>query len=499
MSLTGHPNPTLFQLNTRVWLATPSGRTATLDDISDADLDNFKRLGYDWLYLLSVWQTGKAGQQVSRTHKAWQKEFYHTLPDVRASDIAGSGFAITSYTVSELLGGNSALSRLRERMSKRGLKLMLDFVPNHVALDHPWLQEHPEYFVTGTEEDLKKQPANYIRLLTSNGERVVAHGRDPHFSGWPDTLQLNYVYPALQQAMTNELLHVAEKCDGVRCDMAMLLVPEVFEHTWGKKPEAFWPRALLHVRDHRPDFVAMAEVYWNMEHELQLQGFDFTYDKSLRDHLHNGAVRSVRQHFQAGLDYQMKSVRFLENHDEERAASSFPAGMHKAAAMLTYFSPCLRFFHQGQREGKRKRVSPHLARASEEPVDRRLEEFYTRLLDLLRRPAFHTGRWMLLDCVPAWGGNESHQTYIAFSWEGSNQERYLATVNYSSYRAQCFVKLPFSNLVNKSWRLRDLFTDIHYDRDGNDLATRGLFLDEPGWKFYLFELTRRGTRVRAPL
>src|SRR5262245_39538951 len=156
--------PLLYQINIRVWLTELSrrlGRRATLDDVSDEELERWKAIGFDWIWLLSVWQTGPEAQQVSRTHPGWRKEFEESLPDLTDDDIPGSGFAITGYTVHENLGGDAALARLRERLKKRGLKLLLDFVPNHMALDHPWIENHPEHFIRGTELDVARAPQNY--------------------------------------------------------------------------------------------------------------------------------------------------------------------------------------------------------------------------------------------------------------------------------------------------------------------------------------------------
>src|SRR5262249_12058491 len=130
--------------------------------------------------------------------------------------------------------------------------------------------------------------------------------------------------------------------DGVRCDMAMLVLPEVFERTWGVQAQSFWPRAIRLVRERAPEFCFMAEVYWDLEWTLQQQGFDFTYDKRLYDRLREGHARPVREHFCAGLDYQSKMARFLENHDEARSAAAFPPTVHEAAAAVTYLSPGLR-------------------------------------------------------------------------------------------------------------------------------------------------------------
>ena len=153
--------PSLYQVNTRVWLTELSrtlGRAATLDDVPDEALDRFAEQGFDWVWLLSVWQTGPAAQTISRSNPGWRREFEETLPDLRDADIAGSGFAIQNYTVHRDLGGAAALARLRQRLQQRGLKLMLDFVPNHMAPDHPWIDQHPEYFVHRSESDLVRAP-----------------------------------------------------------------------------------------------------------------------------------------------------------------------------------------------------------------------------------------------------------------------------------------------------------------------------------------------------
>ncbi len=269
--------PSLYQINTRVWLTERScrlGRSATLDDIPDDELDCVAQMGFDWIWFLSVWQTGPAARAISRANPEWRRAFAETLPDLKDEDIGGSGFAIQSYTVHRDLGDDAALARLRVRMQQRGLKLMLDFVPNHMAPDHPWIDEHPDYFVHGSELDLARAPRNYRRVTTKNGPLVAAYGRDLYFEGWPDTLQLNYGNPELQQAMIGELERIAEQCDGVRCDMAMLILPDVFERTWGIRADLFWPKATGSVRRKHPNFQFVAEVYWDLEWTMQQQGFD---------------------------------------------------------------------------------------------------------------------------------------------------------------------------------------------------------------------------------
>jgi Alpha amylase, catalytic domain len=484
--------PSLYQINTRVWLTELSrtlGKPVTLDDIPDTEIDRLAEKGFDWIWLLSVWQTGLAAQKISRTNPEWRREFHETLPDLTDDDIPGSGFAIAGYTVHASLGGDAALARLRERLKRRGLKLMLDFVPNHMAPDHPWVEDHPEHFVKGTELDLSRAPQNYTWAKRKNGDLLLALGRDPYFAGWPDTLQLNYANPATQEAMIGELVRISGQCDGVRCDMAMLVLPEVFERTWGQRAPLFWPTATQRVREKTPGFLFMAEVYWDLEWTLQQQGFDYAYDKRLYDRLREHHARPVRDHFCAGLDYQDKLARFLENHDEPRAAATFTPETHRAAAVLSFLSPGLRFFHQGQFEGRKKRISPHLGRGPCEPVDEKLRAFYDRLLSVLRSPAFRDGTWQLLACAPAWDGNWTCDCVIAFAWHGSTDERFVVAVNYAPNQSQCHVRLPFADLAGKKWRLLDRLSDAAFDWNGDDLTARGLYLDMAPWQACVFAVS----------
>jgi hypothetical protein len=324
----------------------------------------------------------------------------------------------------------------------------------------------------------------------AKGKRLLAHGRDPYFPGWPDTLQLDYSNPATQEAMVGELVKIAGQCDGVRCDMAMLVLPDVFLKTWGRKAPPFWPEATRCVRERVPGFRFMAEVYWDLEWTMQQQGFDYAYDKRLYDRLREGRARPVREHLCAGLDYQGKLARFLENHDEPRAATALPRGMHEAAALITFLSPGLRFFHQGQLEGCRKRLSPHLVRAPEEPVDAALEQFYERLLAVLRQPVFRDGEWSLLECAPAWDGNWTNDCFVACAWHNPGGDLRVVTVNCAANRSQCYVREVLPDIIIVGIvRFSDLMGPARYDRDGSDIAARGLYLDMPAWGYHVFDVT----------
>jgi hypothetical protein len=483
--------PSLFQINTRVRLSELSaglGHPATLDDFPDAELDQLARDGFDLVWFLGVWQTGETARRVSATKPELVAEYHRVLPDFQEADVCGSCFAVKDYHVHTDFGGDEALARLRERLRKHGLRLILDFVPNHVAPDHPWVDEHPDFFVEGSEEQLSTQPQNYQRLETTGGSRILAYGRDPYFAGWSDTLQLNYGNPALQEALLGELQRIAKQCDGVRCDMAMLVLPEIFEKTWGIPTAPFWPRVTAAVREAVPGFIFMAEVYWDLEWTLIQQGFDYAYDKRLYDRLVNGIARPVREHLLAGLDFQDHLARFLENHDEPRAAATFHPDVHRAAAVITFLTPGLRFFHQGQRLGKRLRIPVHLRRGPVEALDEALASFYDRLITCLHDPAFRDGDWQLLNARSAWAGNGSHSAFVVFAWSVEGKLYRLVVVNYANHQSQCYLSLPWEDLKGQTWRLSDRLGTAVYDRSGDDLSTRGLYLDLPAWGYHAFAL-----------
>jgi hypothetical protein len=398
--------PSLYQINTRVWLtelSTALGRRATLDDIPDAELDRLAGAGFDWIWLLSVWQTGKAARQVSLANPEWRHEFEETLPDLSDDDIGGSGFAIAAYKVHTALGGDAALVRLRERLRKRGMRLLLDFVPNHVAPDHPWLTRHPDYFVHATLQDLAFAPQNYCRMQTPDGPLVLAYGRDPYFPGWPDTLQLNYGNPATQEALIRELQKISRQCDGVRCDMAMLVVPEVFRRTWGIDVQPFWPRPRVAFASTRPSSRSWPKCTgtWSGSWCSRASTTPTTSGcTTVCAAAPRGRCVSISSRDATTRITWRASSKTTTN----RGGGHLPGG--HAQGRGSHHVPVTGppFFHQGQFEGRTKRISPHLVRGPREPINQEFETFYGRLLDILRTPTLRDGSWQLLHVRPGVGG-----------------------------------------------------------------------------------------------
>lgn len=487
--MTTRKHPLLYQMNVRLVLRELSqqlNRPASLDDLPNDLLDKLADQGFEWIYLLGVWQTGQAALNVSRSQPGLQTEFSHTLDDFSERDVCGSCFAITDYSTHTDLGGNEALQRLRARLAARGLRLMLDFVPNHSAPDHPWIHSHPEYYISGTSENLLQEPHNYTQITTEHGPIIFAFGRDPYFSGWADTLQIDYSNVQAASAMQTELLRAAELCDGLRCDMAMLILPEIFQHTWGRTAVSFWPESINKVKLLHPHFVFMAEVYWDMESTLLKLGFDYTYDKRLYDRLRDLSAPSVREHLRAHPSYLSQMVHFLENHDEQRAATVFSPEIHPAAAITAFFTPGIRFFHQGQIEGRKIKVSIHLDRGPRETGDIALSIFYDELLRTLQMPIFASGEWQLIECyIP---DSHLHPTLIAYTWTRPGIDRVLVIINYGAHPARGIAHL------NGMIPAQDIhpITSLQKVQNGQPALTRNeedrVYIDLPSWGYCIYEI-----------
>ena len=490
-AMTGWPGqPVIYEVNTAIWLGELSraaGRSLTLADVAPADWDAVTPAGVDAVWLMGVWERSPAGLALTAANADLQASFAEALPDLRPADVIGSPYCVHRYVADALFGGPAGLTAAREALAARGVRLLLDYVPNHVAPDHPWVAAQPELFVRGDEHDLEADPAGWLAA----GGHVLAHGRDPYFPPWPDVVQLDAFSPAMRAATAQTLAGIAGQCDGIRCDMAMLLTNEIFAKTWGghtgpAPAEEFWPAVIAELRTQHPETVLLAETYWDLEWELQQQGFNFCYDKRLYDRITGANAPAVRAHLGADLSYQSRLMRFLENHDEPRIAARMPRDAERAAAVAIATLPGATLWHEGQFEGRRVRPPVFLAPRPDEPPDLDLADWYRRLLAAVVDTKVRAGAWRLLDAI-GWPDNQSCRNLLAWSWTGDTR-RHVVVVNLSAQPAQGRIPLGWPDLPGRTWRFTSLLDDGAFERDGAELADPGLFVALEPWQFYLLTL-----------
>jgi glycosidase len=483
------PHPHLLEISAWPWLERLSSRGAgepvTLGSVPPPEWDAIAALGFDYVYLMGVWRRSPLGRELARTDPALRAEYDRVLPGWTEADVPGSPYCISAYEPDDRMGGWAGLDGARAALHARGMGLFVDFVPNHTGFDHPWVATHPTRYVLGDEPDWTVAPEDFHRA-----DRVmIARGRDPYFAPWRDVAQLNYCNPDTRQAMIDVLRQIAAHADGVRCDMAMLVLNQVFDATWRRvlrerwpmPAGEFWPEAIAAV----PSLIYLAEVYWDLEWRLQQQGFQFTYDKRLLDRLHASPPSDVRGQLLAQPPFRDRLARFLENHDEPRSACALGARLEAAAAMLASI-PGMRFFFDGQLDGARVRAPVQLGRWPEEQGSPAVRDIYERLLAAADENVFHDGDWTLLDVTRA--DDDSYADILAWRWRhGENIA--LVAVNLGGNIAHGHVA-PGDLPDGGAWNFEDRLTGARYRWTREALTATGLYVRLEGGRAHVFEVRR---------
>ncbi len=486
-------HPQLYEISTLPWLLGLSrklGRKITISGVPEDEWQRLQDLGFDLVYLMGMWRRSPAGRLLSRNQTSLFSSYDECLPGWTLADVPGSPFSISAYEPDPQIGTWDELDRVHQQLNDLGMRVILDVIPNHTGPDHRWLLDHPEYYVRGTLEQYRRSPGNFFIAEDARGEaHVVAHGRDPNFAPWADTAQLNYFNAGLRSAMIDQIKMISEFCDGARCDMAMLVLTDTFHQSWepllGSTPaprQEFWHEATRAV----PDFIWIAEAYSDSEWALQQLGFTFTYDKRLYDRLRDGFVRDVYLHLKAEWDFQSRSLRFLENHDEARAAVAFGALRLPAVAVLATTVPGMHFINDGQLEGLKTRLVVQLARAKEEPIDFETLGLYKKILSLADAPEFHSQNWKLLESRDA--DDHTASDLIAYMWKGDSGVK-LVVVNLGTGTAsgRLYIADDFSNAAVVTFD--DLLNNRSYDWNIADLRQWGLFIKLEAFGAHIFQVT----------
>lgn len=445
---------------------------------------------------MGVWKTNPSTIQKYCFEPELIAAYNRCLKDWTKDDVIGSPYSIDEYDVNPDLGSWLELKELKRYLNSIGLKLFLDFVSNHFSADSKYLRTNSDIFLKADEDFYQVDSFTFFKP-EADPNNVYAHGRDPFFPAWTDTVQINFFSSNARQFMTDILLKLTEICDGVRCDMAVLPLNNVFQNTWlgvlkkydYQRPDIeFWKYAISKVKQKHPGFIFLAEAYWDLEWNLQQLGFDFTYDKRLTERLASNDLAGVRAHLLAEKSYQHKSVRFLENHDEPRAVTRF--GKHRSLAAATVISTIqgMRFFFDGQFEGKKFKLPLQLGREPEEKVCKDMTEFYDKLLSITKADIFQEGDWRLLEPLSIGYNNKSYENFLAWQWSLEDEKR-IVVVNYSYSTSQCRLRLDLK-CDKKKIVLIDLLTNELYERWVDEINNVGLYIELKGHQSHIFSISR---------
>ena len=476
-------HPILYEISTRPWLYELSqkyGKSITkLKDIPTTEFDNLKKSGIEIVWMMGVWKLGTYGLEFDR-----KQDYSGVLPDWTKDDVIGSPYSITEYECNPDIGTNDDLVWLRKQINSRGMKLMLDFVPNHSAVDAPTASSNPKLYMRAPPG--KTDPSRY----TDSG---IAYGKDPYFSPWLDVIQWNYWEAETIQFMKQNLLTVLKYADGARCDMAHLILNDVFGQTWKEELDAwsyskpsneFWEVAIKEVKSKYPNAILLAEVYedWEIEKLNQL-GFDYCYDKALLDKL-EGSAQDVNDYIHyKGESFYGHVAHFVENHDENRVVYNMQGNLEKAKAAGTIAATLggMIFFNHGQWSGLKNKLDVHLRRGASESADSGTENHYKKLMQIIADSAFKGPNYYFVYNI----SGDKELDFIGYIRE-VDDAHYLVVVNYASTYG-C-AEVPIYNMEGSGMKnVKEMFSGIEYSVDADIMRNVGLTVCLNGYQAQIFK------------
>lgn len=483
-------NPHVLEVNAKIWfhqMKRDFGRHITLADIPESYIVKVKAAGFDALWLMGVWEESLTSRQIARTDGPINNYLKKIVPDYTTEDVFGSPYSICSYNVDKYLGTNEDLLKFKAKLNENGIALILDFVGNHFSVDHPLTWQEPEMFISSTQDPGDRE------LFYQNKNGVwIAHGKDPYYAPWTDSAQLNLFNPKTRKMLEDSLMKICPLCDGLRCDMVMLMLNKVHKENWGKylkfdtPSEEFWPSVIQKVKEKYPSFTFIAEVYWGLEAEIQSLGFDFTYDKILYDRLLFSNPTQIAAHLGAEHLYQKRTIRFIANHDEESPLTAFGSKEKSfAAAAVAYTLSGARLFTSSQIRGDKYRL-PIQYQPLVRDVDIEVRTFYMRFLEAINHPCFHGGQWALKAAKSCDGKNMSYQNILTWSWT-QNTTCKVVVINYSAEQSKfriCIDKLPKTEKI----LLKDEFTDSFVSASYEELKNKGLEIELAPYEFKIYSV-----------
>ncbi len=402
-----------------------------LNEIPDEELDTLARWGFSGLWLIGLWERSHASQRIKQL--------------TGNPEAVASAYSLLDYQIAEDLGGEEAYRNLAGRAWQRGIRLASDMVPNHMGIDSTWVAEHPDWFINLPDSPFPSYTFNgpdlstdgrmgvyledhyfnrtdaavvFKRLDRSSGDqRFIYHGNDGTSMPWNDTAQLDYLNPAVREAVIQTILHVARKFPIIRFDAAMTLAKRHVQRLWFPEPgtggaiasrsehaltraqfEAampveFWREVVERVAQEVPDTLLLAEAFWMMEgYFVRTLGMHRVYNSAFMNMLKNEENAKYRTSIKNVLEYDpeilKRFVNFMNNPDEETAVAQFGKDdKYFGVCTMLVTLPGLPMIGHGQVEGYSEKYGMEYRRAyrDEQPDANLVQRHEREIFPLMQR------------------------------------------------------------------------------------------------------------------
>ena len=476
-------HPFLYEINTRPWLYELSkkyGKTITkLRDIPLEEFDYLKENGVDIVWMMGVWKLGNYGLEFDK-----KANYSKYLPDWTTDDVIGSPYAVYEYTCNPELGNDEDLLWLRNQLNLKGLKLMLDFVPNHSAVDAPQATEHPEMYIRAPKEII------YENRYTDTG---LAYGANKDHFTWMDVLQWNYWENETIEYMKNNIINMLEYADAIRCDVAYQELNDVFAITWPEELSyynysnpnfEFWSYAISEAKKINPNVIFLAEAYNDSYNEMLINlGFDYAYNRNILKKLMVSAQEFKDYIKDKTGSFWNDKANFVENHDELRVVYNMGGNDKRAKAAGTIGATIggMIFMNHGQWEGKQNMLDVHLRRGEYEPINEAMQNHYKKLNKIIRNNAFRSHNFYYIENM----SGDKKDDFIAYIRE-DEESHYLVVVNYSE-KDGCS-NIPIYNIKGYRYSLLfDVLNDKEYINNVDIARNKGINVCLKAWESHIFK------------
>ena len=510
------PRTVMLAKSTYVWLDQLSRQYSRniyrLDHIPDEELDLLARRGFNALWLIGLWERSRASQKIKQM--------------CGNPDAVASAYSLMDYNIAEDLGGEQAYNNLKERASKRGIRLASDMVPNHMGIDSRWVVEHPDWFLSLPYSpypsyrfegpDVSNDPRVEIKIEDhyfdrtdaavvfrrrdkwSNDTRFIYHGNDGTSFPWNDTAQLNYLQAQVREGVIQTILHVARMFPIIRFDAAMTLtklhyqrlwfpqpgtggaIPSRAEHGLTKEefdramPHEFWRELVDRVAAEVPGTLLLAEAFWLLEgYFVRTLGMHRVYNSAFMNMMRDEENANYRSVIKNTLEFDpevlKRYVNFMNNPDERTAVDQFGKG-DKYFGVCTVMAtlPGLPMFGHGQIEGYSEKYGMEFRRAykNEEPDPWLIARHEREISPLLHRRALfaEVENFLLYDFYTD-AGHVNEDVYAYSNRRGNDRSLVLFNNRYSDTRGWVRLSAGSMDKASKTIRQRTLGESFGLSQD----------------------------------
>ena len=476
-------HPFLYEINTRPWLYELSIKyKKSITKLRDIPLEEFDYLaenGVDYIWMMGVWKLGTYGLEFDK-----KQSYTKYLPDCTLDDVIGSPYAVYEYTCNPEIGVDEDLTWLKSQINKKGMKLMLDFVPNHSAVDTPQATSAPEMYIRAPEG---------VKDETRYTEAGLAYGANKNHFTWMDVLQWNYFEPRTIEFMKNNIIKILNYADAIRCDVAYQELNDVFEITWPDELKAygyskpsveFWSYAINEAKKINPDVIFLAEAYDDIYNEMLVNlGFDYAYNRNILKKLMISAKEFKEYIKDKDGNFWKDKANFVENHDELRAVYNMGGNYQKAKAAGTIAATIggMIFMNHGQWIGKKNMLDVHLRRCEDEPINTEIQNHYKKLNQIIKDKAFRGENYYYIENM----SGDKKEDFISYIRE-EDKSHYLVVVNFSDNDG-C-ANVPIYNIKGFRYSLLyDVLNEEEYIENLDDIKNKGLNVCLKAWESQIFK------------